>query len=562
MKKQWWLRSLGLAVVVGLAFTFRFYDITHHPPGLFPDQAANGEDALLILQGDRQPFFPRGNGREALFFYLQAGFIKLFGIGVWPMFAASAVVGTFAVLFTYLSLLVWFGPLAAWFGGLFMATNHWAVTISRTGFRAGMIPLFVAAFTAFVGLTMRAVTRKQYRSSYIYAALAGAAFMGGFYTYIAYRVMVVVVMAIFILFLIPALHSQVGFPQFRRYWRQCLAALIAGLLTIAPLGWYFVGHPEAFVGRAGQVSVFNPNLQLPGGLIPTVIDVARKTILSFFVGQGDLNWRHNVAGFPLLNPLVAIVFLWGLVLMIDGCVRVVWRIVRGQELGDVMVYPYLALLLIGMLAPVIATAEGIPHALRSVGVMVPIFVVAGIGMASIWRWVAQANMSDILRKSICGVFVGLCFVFILYDFSLYFLIARNDSKAYYEYRGDLTTVAAFINEYHATHSTSPRPYLVLDAFSLQTVHFLSSVAAHQDGSHPDANQHKYVDLNPADSHLTALLPGEIIIFTQSTIPDADRYSKVHPNVELITSRRNRWGQEIMRIYGVKEVPPDGSDLDA
>ena len=59
--------ALTLAAIVVLAAGFRLYDLQNFPGGLFPDEAANGEDALLVLDGDYRPFYPRGNGREGLY---------------------------------------------------------------------------------------------------------------------------------------------------------------------------------------------------------------------------------------------------------------------------------------------------------------------------------------------------------------------------------------------------------------------------------------------------------------------------------------------------------------
>jgi 4-amino-4-deoxy-L-arabinose transferase-like glycosyltransferase len=248
--------GLLLGAVVALGAFVRFYDITNYPPGLFPDEAANGEDVLLILDGDVRPFYPRGNGREALFFYLQALMVKMFGIGAWPMHAASALVGTATVAAIYFATRPWFGRLAGLLAAFFLATNHWHITLSRTGFRAIMIPLFVALFTAFVGYVIREVKGKQAKarySSYVYAALAGVALAGGFYTYIAYRVMigVVLVMAILILLddwiLESRQHSQIharDLPHLMRYWRQLLVGAVAALIVLAPLGWYFAQEPS------------------------------------------------------------------------------------------------------------------------------------------------------------------------------------------------------------------------------------------------------------------------------------------------------------------------------
>ncbi|MCH8748661.1 glycosyltransferase family 39 protein, partial [Patescibacteria group bacterium] len=165
MDKKKLLVVLAVVAVVGLATFFRMYDITNYPPGLFPDEAANGEDALLIMEGDYRPFYPRGNGRESLFFYLEAISLSLFGVGVWQLHLVAALIGVLTVLATYFATRVWFGRLAGILAAGLLATNHWHVTMSRTGFRAILIPLLVALFTAWVGYTIQAVKKKRSRSS-------------------------------------------------------------------------------------------------------------------------------------------------------------------------------------------------------------------------------------------------------------------------------------------------------------------------------------------------------------------------------------------------------------
>ncbi|MDP3997709.1 MAG: glycosyltransferase family 39 protein [bacterium] len=596
MDKKTVLTGLAVLAVVVLAAGFRFYDIKDYPPGLFPDEAANGEDVRLILNGDVRPFYPRGNGREALFFFLEAASIKLFGIGVWQLHIVSAAVGVLTVLAVYFATRVWFGRLSGLLAAGMLATNHWHVTMSRTGFRAILIPLFIALFTAFVGYTIRAVkrgstmpnskfqipnklqntkskshTRRSITMSYVYAALAGAAFAGGFYTYIAYRVMAGVVLGVVLLMLLAALHPKIGWPHLVRYWQQLAIGCIAAAIVLAPLAGYFVMHPDAFVGRAGQVSVFNGELQNEyggGTLVGTILYSTRETLAAFFIGAGDLNWRHNVPGYPLLNPLVGALFLLGLAWAINGTVMVFYKIVRGREIHLGMIFPYLLLIIAGMLAPVITTAEGMPHGLRSIGLLFPIFMLAGTAGSVIIYWLKLKVKQEAWRAAGRGAMAGLLILGLLYDGALYFMIARNDADAYYAYRGDLTTVAQFLNDRRRDYPNEPRPYLVLDKFSLQTVHFLTSVAAHEhtvgDEVHPDEAQHKWVQIDPATSHLWQLAPGEIMVFTQSTIFDADRYAKQHTDVELLESTTNRWGQEIMRVYkgvGQEKVNGDGS-LDA
>lgn len=569
MNRKTWLTVLAVSGVVLIAAWFRLYDITNYPPGLFPDQAANGEDALLILEGDARPFYPRGNGREALFFYLQAAFIKAFGIGVWPMFAASAVIGSATVLATFFATRPYFGRLAGILAALLLATSHWHVTLSRTGFRAILIPLFIALFTASVGYAVRAVAAKHHGRAYVYAALAGATLAGGFYTYIAYRIMVGVILGVLLIMLLAALHPKIGFPHLRRYRGQLSVAVVSGLLVLAPLGWYFWQHPQDFIGRAGQVSVWSHNLQQQyggGELWPTILYSFRETITAFFAGNGDVNWRHNVAGFPLLNPLVGVLFLLGLSWFIHGTVRLFYTVAHGKEIHLSLIYPYVLLLLSGMLVPVITTAEGLPHGLRSIGLTLPIFLVAGTAASVCIYWIKR-RLTHLRRASAIGVAAGLLLLGTLYDGALYFGIARHDSEAYAAYRGDLTTVAAYLNEQHQQQPDSLRPLLVLDKFSLQTVHFLTSVAAHDhvvgNEVHPDEPQHRWIQVDPSIADATFVQPEQLIVFTQSTIAEADRYLRLHPSIELVEQEYNRWGQEIMRVYrGVTGEPDKIDSLDA
>ncbi len=563
-----WVGILLIAIIA-LAAWLRLYDIKNYPPGIFPDVAANGEDVMLILDGDVRPFYPRGNGREALFFYLQALLVKIYGIHVWPMHAASALIGIATVAAVYFATRPWFGRLSGLLAAFFLATNHWHIALSRTGFRAIMVPLFVLLFTAAVGYLIRSVKHKNKSkvkrdrarySSYLYAILAGAAFAGGFYSYIAYRAMIGVVLGIALLLLVDDwLLPGRKLPHFMRYGQHLVLALLAAAVVIAPLGIYFTLHPDAIVGRAGQVSIFSPDLQreVGGGTLAGTLQYStRETLMSFFAGSGDLNWRHNVAGFPLLNPLVGILFLLGLAWTIHGTVMVLYAVARGRQVHLGMVYPYILLLLLGMLLPVITTAEGLPHGLRSVGLVAPIFILAGTAGSVVWYWLQRHVGKGISQAAVWGVGIGLLVLSGLYGGALYFLIARNDPAAHAAYRADLPVVTEYIK---GVAAEGKRPYLVLDEFSLQSVHWLTTVAAHDhvvgDQPHPDVDQHLWRQLDPAQSHLIPLQPGEVMIFTQSTLPDADRYKEQHPGVQQLEQRYNRFGQEIMRVYGSSSDAP-------
>src|SRR4051812_13529038 len=95
-------QKLFLITILLLAVFFRFYQITKMPGGLFPDMAANGLDVNSMQQGHLQPFYERGNGREALFFYMEWASVVLFGKGVWQFSVVSALMGVLAVIACFL----------------------------------------------------------------------------------------------------------------------------------------------------------------------------------------------------------------------------------------------------------------------------------------------------------------------------------------------------------------------------------------------------------------------------------------------------------------------------
>src|SRR3990167_3591124 len=107
-------RKYGLLILVlSLAATFRLTFIQYLPGGLFPDEAANGLDINSIFNGDIKPFYERGNGREALFFYLLAPAVAFFGRTPFAHHLVSALIGIAVVFLTFLLVRRWFGERAA-----------------------------------------------------------------------------------------------------------------------------------------------------------------------------------------------------------------------------------------------------------------------------------------------------------------------------------------------------------------------------------------------------------------------------------------------------------------
>ena len=137
---------LLLLTILGIAVFFRFYRLDRIPPGLYPDVAINGNDALDSLKtGQFKLFYPENNGREGMIVWLDALSIYLFGAGVYALKFPAALAGVLTVIGLYFlgkELFGKKGECAALLASFFLATSFWHVNFSRIGFRAILVPFF------------------------------------------------------------------------------------------------------------------------------------------------------------------------------------------------------------------------------------------------------------------------------------------------------------------------------------------------------------------------------------------------------------------------------------
>lgn len=510
-------------LILALALFFRFWKICQLPGGLFPDEAANGLDVNSILGGDIHPFYERGNGREALFFYFLTLSVSLFGRGPWQHHIVSAAFGFASVIAAYFLIKKLFGKNVALLTTLFMGVSSYAVTISRTAFRANTVPLLATLTLLFIVQYFSSTDKK---TKNLYAILSGAAFALGFYTYTSFRMMLPLLLAFLFLLLISRRGQIVSTLKTNALHAAQFIAAFA--IAIAPLALYFSGHPASIVGRAGQVSIFSPDLN-HGDVLETFLLVFKKTILSFFT-QGDLNWRHNISGEPFLSALLAPFFVLGLVVFTIAIFKLIiqaWqKNIKSETLYQALVASWFWL----MLVPEVTTAEGIPHGLRLIGVIPAMFIVPAWAAEKIWNKIKSSPAFLPTRAIIAAAFIGILLVS---NYRLYFRVAASSPEYYYAFRSDLTTVS----DYLSARNQKAKTYLSLDEFSVQTVDYLTTTTLQP-----------YILLDPANTYQVKLKKGDQVIFTQSTIFDRLKFIKTHPNAKLINEQLNQFGEIIMLVY--------------
>jgi hypothetical protein len=403
-----------------------------------------------------------------------------------------------------------------------MAVSSYAVTVTRTAFRANTVPFFSALTIFFLVKFFQSEDKK---TKYWSAAGGGLSFALGFYTYTSFRMMLPLLFGFGLLLF---LGNRFDWRELvKKYTKYKLAFVGAFLVGISWIAHYYIQHPGSFVGRAGQVSVFNKELN-HGDMIGTFLDVVKKTILSFFTA-GDLNWRHNISGMPFLSPFISPFFAGAMIFFIAAMFLLLKQVWQQKIKAETFYQALLVCWFAFMLVPEITTAEGIPHGLRLVGVIPPLFIITAWGVNWVWQKVT-ANHSGWPKYYFAVLFISIVAV---YNFYLYFVVAANSPDYYYAFRSDLTPVSNYLNQ----RDMKTRTYLSLDEFSVQTVDYLTT----------PQNQ-PYMLVDPAHTYELKLNHGDQVIFTMSTLFDRLKFLETHPKMKLVREDRNQFGQIIMLVY--------------
>jgi hypothetical protein len=174
------------------------------------------------------------------------------------------------------------------------------------------------------------------------------------------------------------------------HWKEILAFIAAAAIVALPILLDFYHNPIHFSGRTSEVSVFNPNVN-QGHLIMTLGKTFGLSLAQFNF-FGDQNWRHNLPPWPEIFPTIGIFFLAGLVYFIYEFFWLLWRRIRAGERSERFILVSLLLSwFFVMLLPEAISAEGLPHALRSIGTMPVALLLATFSLEAVFKWAEKAK---------------------------------------------------------------------------------------------------------------------------------------------------------------------------
>jgi 4-amino-4-deoxy-L-arabinose transferase-like glycosyltransferase len=456
------IRKLLLSFILIIAAFLRTYHITTTPPGLYPDEAINGNDALQAVRTNTYAqFYPENNGREGLYINLQGVAMKITGVynEPWVLRIGSAVFGILTVLGVYLVTAELLPGAIALLAAFFMATGFWHVMFSRIGFSAISSPFWLVWSVYFLLAAYRMIRAGKPRFLAAGVSALGGVCLGlGFNSYIAYRLAPALPFVIILYFFFAAKKER----WIKAFIGATLSYVVLSIISLVPLASYYFMNPGSFSQRSSQLSILTGDRPLAEFLINT-----GKTIQMLFL-YGDLNWRHNYSGHALLFWPVAVAFAAGVIIGIGYLLKQAVHIMRERrgtraipvpEAGSTAWIAYLILgvwFVIGML-PHALSNEGIPHALRSIMMTPPVYIIAGAG-----AWSGYQLLKKYVRSFLPPFFAGLFFVALTFQaYFTYFIAWGQNPNTINAFSVDNVVMGRQIDQAIAKQGTSVPIYVIV-----------------------------------------------------------------------------------------------------
>ena len=296
-------------------------------------------------------------------------------------------------------------------------------------------------------------------------------------------------------------------PFFRTlsdFWKRSVFFILATFGVAAPLGFYFLNNPGSFFGRTAQISVTNSQNPLYDLFINII-----KTAAMFNI-HGDYNWRQNISGAAELFWPVGLLFILGLIL---GIYTLVQR-TRKKDISDKLqtLFPAFgtilafAWLILGGL-PAIFSDEGIPHALRSILMVVPALLLAALG--GLWLYgIIKKHWNPNGAKALAALFFIITTGWAYYD---YFIVWGQNSNVAGAFNENYVDIGKQIN---ALPTSTPK-YVIVSAGGVlargipvpaETTMFVT---------------HSFTAEDQSEEHIHYLLPNE-----ENTIPSSTPSSSI------------------------------------
>ena len=404
----------ALAGLLAVSFAVRMWSINTLPPGVWFDEAQNGNEVIKILEGDIPGvFIPRFTQMPAMYFYIAAFFTKIFGISVFPLRFVSIILGTLSVAAFYFLLRYIFRDWkAALAGAVLFSFSRWHITFSRVAF-LGMQTVFLEIIFFYFYLRMV----KEKKDSF--AAIAGFTLGLAQYTFSAANFMVLVVL----------LHGAFVMLKDFRYFagelkNRYIILGIAALITAGPLAGYAASNTADFARRAKDVSIMK-EIKEKQSISPLIKNI--KAHLLMFNFEGDYNGRHNLYKKPLVANISGVLLAAGFVAAFfhpGGPIYILW---------------FLCMLLGGVLT---MTVEA-PQAYRIIGILPAAYILMLMGLREITTALSKLRNSKKLVMLFSSAVIAAAVIINIHQ---YFVLYPAHEATYMSFSPEANKIGEVVNK--------------------------------------------------------------------------------------------------------------------
>jgi 4-amino-4-deoxy-L-arabinose transferase-like glycosyltransferase len=285
-----------LTIISALLIFYRFVNI---PTNLAFDEVEFAKLALSLQNKPYAPYSTLATGHSTLYFYILSASLKLFGINTFALRLPAAIFGILSVLIFYFIIKkINKDSLFPFLLAVIFLTSRWFLNFSRFSFEATFL-LFLE-LTAIYFFIKHKVSNRWLILSGIFAGLAYNSYTPG---------------RIFFLLPLVFLFFQLINPNIRnKLIKNLFLFLIPFIIVITPLTSYFIHNQDSRIDKLFFWK--NHEMTINEKINGTAENV--KSITLMFFSKGDLNGKHNYPGKPALNPILAILFIVGLIMAIKN----------------------------------------------------------------------------------------------------------------------------------------------------------------------------------------------------------------------------------------------------
>ncbi len=358
-------------IVIGVGVFLRVFKAGSFPPGLNHDAAWNGLYAIRInREGISSPYVAEAWGRETMFHYIIAFFHLFVGPSQSAIWLAAVAVGVGTLVAFYFLVRRLFGSKVAVVSTILLSISGWHITMSSVGWRAILVPLFIALIFYFLA---KAVEEKRMRDFVLAGMLLGLSL----YTYDGARVLPLVAAAYL-------LYRIVRDPMLiRTNYVHVMMFSLSFLLICAPLGWFALNNWDSFTGRASFLWI-GSQIEQSGSIQPLWTNIKNALLMFNYRANGDDFFLEE----PLLDVPVSVLFVLGLV----------YSLTKLKQPGY--------FLLVAMLILIVAVGiASVPNGNRAIGAVVPATITAAVILVTGWRWLSSIypRYKHLLLGALIGV---------------------------------------------------------------------------------------------------------------------------------------------------------------